>query len=336
MLLTVAICTWNRASLLEQTLEQFRTVVVPEGAAWELIVVNNNCTDATDEVIARFAQTLPVRRVFEPVPGLSSARNAAVRHARGAYVLWTDDDVLVDPGWLAAYHREIAAHPDVVVLGGPVRPWYEGTPPAWLLQAVRADPEIEAMFAVRSGVDWPATFGRSDMARFPFGANLVIRTEVLRQYPFNPALGRIGTKLLNGEETALIERLFDEGAPLGRWVADAGVKHFIPRDRQTLGFFRRFNRGRGATMVRYGGVGHLVPTGAHHMLGVPLAFWRAAVTGEARFLVRRALRDDRWIPALARATMFQGVVAELLHQRREDQRRRGAEAVVPHPHATSK
>jgi hypothetical protein len=53
MHVTVAICTWNRAGLLAQTLEQMRQLVIPPGVTWELIVVNNNCTDDTDQVIAR-------------------------------------------------------------------------------------------------------------------------------------------------------------------------------------------------------------------------------------------------------------------------------------------
>src|SRR4051794_35896246 len=103
MNVTVAICTWNRAGLLDQTLSEMGRLRIPSGLEWELIVVNNNCTDPTDEVIARHTGRLPIRRVSEPRPGQSNARNAAVRVARGDYIVWTDDDVLVDPLWLAAY-----------------------------------------------------------------------------------------------------------------------------------------------------------------------------------------------------------------------------------------
>src|SRR5215467_3645713 len=48
---TVAICTWNRAELLRQTLEQFTNITSPSGQTWELLVANNNCTDATDDVL---------------------------------------------------------------------------------------------------------------------------------------------------------------------------------------------------------------------------------------------------------------------------------------------
>src|SRR5690348_908357 len=97
--LTVAICTWNRARALRTTLEQLTRVRVPAGAAWELLVVNNNCTDDTDAACREFETRLPIRLLHEPTPGQSHARNLAIRESRGAYIAWTDDDVLVDEGW---------------------------------------------------------------------------------------------------------------------------------------------------------------------------------------------------------------------------------------------
>ncbi len=68
---------------------------------WELLVVNNNCTDDTDGVIESFASTLPIRRLLRGAkPGQSNARNLAIREATGSYLVWTDDDTLVAPNWL--------------------------------------------------------------------------------------------------------------------------------------------------------------------------------------------------------------------------------------------
>ena len=128
MFLTVAICTWNRSALLAQALEQMTHLITPPNVEWELLVVNNNCTDATDETIAAFSSRLPIRRVFEPKPGQSNARNAAAREAKGEYILWTDDDTLLDQKWLAAYAQAIQQHPEVIFFGGPVRQWFAATP----------------------------------------------------------------------------------------------------------------------------------------------------------------------------------------------------------------
>src|SRR6266536_6078206 len=92
MLITVAICTWNRCELLQTALEQLTRLLVPVDIEWELLVVNNNSTDATSSAIAPFASRLPVRELFEPKPGKSHALNLAIGEAAGDYILWTDDD----------------------------------------------------------------------------------------------------------------------------------------------------------------------------------------------------------------------------------------------------
>src|SRR5688572_32298959 len=96
---TIAICTWNRSDLLEKTLVHMQQLAVPAGVSWEIVVVNNRCTDNTDEILAKYIGALPLRRVFEDKQGQSHARNAAAVAARGDLIIWTDDDVLVDAQW---------------------------------------------------------------------------------------------------------------------------------------------------------------------------------------------------------------------------------------------
>src|SRR5258708_18628298 len=99
MHITVGICTWNRCELLTQTLSRLRTLAVPPDVDWEVLVVNNNSTDRTDAVVDSFVGRLPIRRLFEPRPGVACARNRVLREGRGDCVLWTDDDALVDENW---------------------------------------------------------------------------------------------------------------------------------------------------------------------------------------------------------------------------------------------
>ena len=146
MLLTVAICTWNRSRLLRQTLEQMRHLSIPNGVSLELLVVNNNSSDMTEQVIKSFSRSLPIRYLFEPKTGKSHACNCAVRNARGEYIIWTDDDVLVDPRWLASYAGAFVRYRDAVFFGGPIIPLFEGTPPPWLLKIL---PQIPSAFGMR-------------------------------------------------------------------------------------------------------------------------------------------------------------------------------------------
>src|SRR6476646_2177582 len=75
---SVVICTWNRSRLLRLTLEQMTKLDVPAGTTWELIVVNNNCSDDTDRVLEEFRDRLPLVRLTESKPGKSHAANLAV------------------------------------------------------------------------------------------------------------------------------------------------------------------------------------------------------------------------------------------------------------------
>ena len=129
MYITVGICTWNRAHLLDQALTSMHKLRIPNGVEWELLIVNNNCTDDTDNVIAKHKAYLPVRRLFERQPAKSFALNHAIREARGEYILWTDDDALVDPGWVVAYSEAFNRWPNAAIFGGPVRPWFPCPPP---------------------------------------------------------------------------------------------------------------------------------------------------------------------------------------------------------------
>jgi len=61
LLITVAICTWNRAENLRRTLEELTRIVLPGLYDWELLVVNNCCTDHTDDVVGSFRSRLPIR-----------------------------------------------------------------------------------------------------------------------------------------------------------------------------------------------------------------------------------------------------------------------------------
>src|SRR5687768_5445004 len=117
---TVAICTHNRADLLDQTLAALRLVRIPHDVSWELLVVDNNSTDGTSQIITEHRRHLPIRPLFETQLGLCAARNRAIRESRGALILWTDDDVIVDPNWIVEYVRAAREFPDASYFGGTV------------------------------------------------------------------------------------------------------------------------------------------------------------------------------------------------------------------------
>lgn len=121
-MVSVVLCTYNRAAKLIETLPLFANVEAPPSAQWELVVVDNNSTDSTKQVIESVTAStgLPIRYVFAGKQGLGAARNVGLRAARGDIIAFTDDDCIVDTFWLAEIAREFAMDPLLGGLGGRV------------------------------------------------------------------------------------------------------------------------------------------------------------------------------------------------------------------------
>ncbi len=241
MFVTIAICTWNRATLLDRCLQQLTRLSIPEGVDWEIIVVNNNCTDNTNVVLSRYANQLPLVSLIELRQGKSHALNAAIQRARGELILWTDDDVLVAPDWLARYVDAAREMPRAAFFGGPIRPKFENNPPGWIEEAWDY---ISGAFAELELGDQPLQF---DERTHAFGANLAIRTEIQRRYRYDTRLGRVGENDIRCEETEVQCRMMRDGHQ-GFWVPGACVEHMIPDERLTHDYVRSWQVGIGESI----------------------------------------------------------------------------------------
>jgi hypothetical protein len=254
--ITVLICTRNRAAQLRSVLESVARLRVPPDLAWELVVVDNGSSDNTADVVQSFASRLPVRLTREETPGLSNARNRGVAEARGRYICWTDDDVVIDEGWLEAYAAAFEAHPEAVVFGGRITPVLQSPTPRWFSRLADEWP-LTSVLAKRAA-EQPILL---DYAKgmVPWGANFAIRTREQRQVLYDPGLGVSPLQKRVGEEAEVIYQILSRGA-CGWWVPEAQVQHIIPLQRQTLSYVFQFSAANGET------VGYLeaVKPGRHH------------------------------------------------------------------------
>jgi len=287
MLVTVAICTWNRAESLGRTLSELRELEIPPGVEWELVVVNNNCTDHTDDVLRQHADHLPIRRVFEAEQGLSAARNCAVAAAKGELILWTDDDILVDPEWLAQYVRAVRARPEASFFGGPITPYFSSSPQPWLRDVWD---QVSHLHGARDDSPEPFAF---TVENLPLGGNYAVRAEVQRRYPYDTRYGRKQDGQLRGSESTVLEQMVADGLD-GRWVPGARVRHHVPEDHQTLAYYRSYyyQAGRCAAMRDR-------DLGEHQDLRSRLYLVRQVLKGELKYRLRRILcKPHVWIEDL--------------------------------------
>jgi glucosyl-dolichyl phosphate glucuronosyltransferase len=296
---TVAICTWNRAKLLDQTLQRMQELHIPPGDTWELLIVNNNCTDETEAIVEKHSTRLPLRRLLEKQQGHANARNCALTHTRGELLLWTDDDVCVDRGWLAAYVEAAKNYPDAGYYGGPVEPWFEASPPKWVSRNLDL---LQGPFALRElGPDTRQLVGQET----PFGANMGFRTAELKGFEFDRRLGRVGDGMLSGDETSLIDRLKAAGRT-GIWVGPARVRHFIPATRMTVEYIWKFFHGLGRTRQVLSPYNRGVP-----LLGSsPRWIWRRYLLARAKALLAAPTLGRWWLTNFIDAAVHRGILDE--------------------------
>ena len=199
---SIVVASYNRAELLDETLLSLEQELMSDQSIGpvHVVMVNNNSSDRTHEVMAGYAGRNDLWEVInEFKQGLSYARNAGVQHSRGRFVAFLDDDVELEKGWLSALIQQFD-DPSVAVVGGRVVAFGQAMLPDWLPR------EYGYLVSV---------FDPSDKiveVKSVLGASFVVRKAALKsETPFNVNLGRKGRKLLGGEEVELFDRIRRDG-----------------------------------------------------------------------------------------------------------------------------
>jgi O-antigen biosynthesis protein len=225
-LVTVAVCTRDRTAQLAGCLDSLGRLDYP---ALDVLVVDNAPSDpATARLVGeRYPQ---VRYVCEPRPGLNWARNRAIAEARGEIIAYTDDDVVVDPGWVRALAQVFARHPEVMAVTGLVVPY-------------ELETEAQILFERYGGFGrgferkWYRADGQSGgrlaeylrAGRFGTGANMAYRHSLFARIGgFDPALD-VGTVTNGGGDLEMFFRVLQEGQALV-YEPSALVRHRHRRD----------------------------------------------------------------------------------------------------------
>lgn len=285
--LSVLVCTWNNAKRLRITLEAITQCTIPQEVQWELVLVNNNCVDSTDDVVAEFTGRLPIKYVHEPTPGLSHARNAGLRVATGRLIIFTDDDVSPYPSWLVSYWHAFTLDGTGFYFGGPLESEFEQTP---------VDSEIlrKAPLSVK-GLDYgPNKLVRRDLIFI--GPNWACPRKGLEEVGgFNSSLGLVGgrKKISVGEESDIMRRLRDIGW-MPCYLPDARLRHFVPADKVSLrhiaGRREAFGYYRSSVLARH----RTLP--GPHICGVPISLLSRCARSYLYWVRLRVRRVDAELP----------------------------------------
>ena len=235
----VVVCTYDNAASLERVLGALARQEVPAGVAWEVLVVDNNCTDATPELLARLQaeRALPLRVVREPEQGLTPARRRGVAETEREWVAFVDDDCLVAGDWVARAAAAAREHPDAGAIGGLVALEWEREPPAHVLARGWAYAQQD------HGAD-PVTVGCLA------GAGMVIRRAALEQSGWTRRqllADRVGTRLVSGGDVEIALRI---AARHELWFDPRlRLRHLIPADRTADAYLTRLTYGLGTSKL---------------------------------------------------------------------------------------
>lgn len=241
-MLTIIICTYNREKYICPLLESIAANDLDK-SQYEIVLVDNNCTDNTRTVCEQFAKDhndVAFRYVVEIEQGLSAARNCGIREAKGDLIVYVDDDALIDSHYLSDYVHWFANHPETMAAGGPIEPMYEeGGEPSWM------SPYTKALLT--AWMNYGDKVREYPNGRYPGGGNAAYRKCVFDQVGlFNTALGRKGGNLMGSEEKDIFDKMHKLGMQV-LYLPWPVLHHSIPPYKLQEDYFNRLTTQMGVS-----------------------------------------------------------------------------------------
>ena len=232
-MLSVLICTYNREKYIGGLLESLAANDLAK-SEYEIVLVDNNCTDNTRGVCEAFTmkhKDVNFRYCVESEQGLSAARNKAIQEAKGDVLVYVDDDALVDNWYLRTVAEYMVAHPEISAVGGPIIPLYETAEPKWMTRFTK---ELLCGYLYFGEEERPFP-----SERYPGGGNAAYRAEVFRQVGlFNTNLGRKGDGLMGSEEKDIFDKMKARGMRF-MYLPKMILHHIIPQKKLEREYFDR-------------------------------------------------------------------------------------------------
>ncbi len=231
--ISVLLSTFKRPEILRKTLSSFLSLSA-EDFSWELLVVDNADDSETAAVVEEFMHILPMQFLVEPNPGKNKALNRALPLARGELIVFTDDDVIVDPHWLKELWEAGRRWPKAEVFGGKIVAAWPDSPPPW----GEDHPINKNLFGLHAPWSADTPYGEKDY--LAHGANMAVKRSVFaRGYRLNDGIGPNGTAIYRmGSEMEFLLRLRADGV-LQVFIPRAVVKHQIRPDQVTREWIRK-------------------------------------------------------------------------------------------------
>ena len=229
MFLSVIVCTYNRDKHLGRALESLIRQDFDKNN-YEIIVVDNNSTDNTSEIIKNFKQKYPdfnIITALETHQGLSFARNKGIELSRGNYISFIDDDAIARKDYISKIAFYTRKYPKIFAFGGKVLPRYEnGKEPVWMSHY------IERIISIVDMGEKVKMFKKS----YPVGCNMIFKKEIFEK------IGGFNTDLrLRSDDKYIFNKIKKAGYEV-LYLPQVVVEHFIDDYRTKKEYVVRISR----------------------------------------------------------------------------------------------
>jgi glycosyltransferase involved in cell wall biosynthesis len=277
---TVLLATHNGAGTLERVLDAY-TGFQLEDIRWQLVVVDNASSDATPQILDRYASRLPLVPLRTERRGKNIALNMGLSHCTGELVIFTDDDAVPGRHWLQEWLKIAREQPRYDVFGGGIYPlWPDVSCPEWIPRLV----DLGAAYAVTPEGRSSGPIG----AEWVWGPNMAVRRRVFDcGHRFDESVGPAGGQYMMGSETEFTRRMERCGFPA--WFApEVRVGHIIRSEQLDPKWLvsRAYRLGR-QYFREDAASGEYVP----RFYVAPAWIWRSLVKQYLRSMMARLIRD---------------------------------------------
>lgn len=242
--ITFIICTYNRASYLDDTLHSLFQQKINDSYI-EILIVDNNSEDDTKAIAEAYmaqesSSRIKVSYCVETQQGLSYARNHGIAEAKADNVVFLDDDILLGKSFIGSWLTFFKEFTDYSAAGGKIHVQFDAGKPKW------ASHFLMTLFGYH---DLGKKVRKYPSNKYPFGGNMGFRKEIFSQTGvFDTELGRKGKNLTANEEKDLFNRVKALGEPI-LYLPDAFLFHRIGKERATRDYIRKQAEGMGKSIA---------------------------------------------------------------------------------------
>ena len=227
--ISAIICTHNRDNYLGAAIDSLLSQNFAEG--FEVVVIDNGSKDNTKQVVEKRLDNPRLQYIYEPILGLSVARNTGAKAANSEILAYLDDDAVASEGWLQVLYAAYQSNSKLAIAGGKVTLLWPDkiNPPRWLSPGLAGNLGAYDLGDRVVKIEKPGDT--------PRGLNYSIRRSFLDDIGgFDIHLGRVGKNLLSNEELQMTELALEKGWEVA-YLPDAKVAHNVSPERLKRSWF---------------------------------------------------------------------------------------------------